>query len=254
VLLILTSFGPWGATAVSLRSQVGQFRRLLENRGVLVDGRLKLEPPRVEKFARLVASDKKLESILETLLDLDALNRIEFVFAGTADDPFVSNSEDDSLRSILGMNGMTELSEDQARTGLAPAISAVADHSIPLNLDVGRYDVMIGPIWVNRQGQIKIGGPESEPAYGGAQIGNAGVTFASQVLTLSRGAGAVSFNLSEAMKPGSQIESPSVIPAHEGRDSAALILVWGSQTTGNGRDKTFEAWILLNSAKASAAG
>lgn len=255
MLLILSSFGPWGATAVSRRSQLDHFRRLLQSKGVLVDGRLKFEPPPVEKFARLVASDKPLESILETLIDLDALNQIEFVFAGAADDPFLPSPEDGRLRSILGMDGMEELSEDQARSGPASAISGVQNNSIPLNFDGGRYDFMIGPIWVNRQGQINVSVPDSEPCYGGAQIGNIGVTFSTPVLTVSRGATVVSFNLAKAIEPGKQaIKSPSLIPAHEGRDRAALVLVRSSQTPGKDRDKMFEAWILLNSTEASAPG
>ena len=42
VALLASSFGPWGAASVSIRKQLGEFHRLLESRGVLVDGRLKL--------------------------------------------------------------------------------------------------------------------------------------------------------------------------------------------------------------------
>ena len=114
IALLSSSFGPWGVMSISIRSQLAQFRHLLESQGVLVDGRLKLEPNRVEKFARLVAPNDHLRSILSTLENLDALNRIEFVFAGADDDPFLGNPKDERLRSVLGMNGVNELSEDQA--------------------------------------------------------------------------------------------------------------------------------------------
>src|ERR1700685_4391579 len=69
VALLLSSFGPWGTTSVSIRRQLGEFYRLLNSKGVLVDGRLKLDSPRVEKFAQLVASNDRLWSILNSLDD-----------------------------------------------------------------------------------------------------------------------------------------------------------------------------------------
>ena len=244
--LLVSSFGPWGATSVSIRSQLGQFRHLLESQGVLLNGRLRLEPTRVEKFARLVASNEQLESILETLYGLDALNRIEFIFAGADDDPFLANPKDERLRSVLGLNGVNELSEDQAAAS-HPSKGVETHSSIDVNFDVGHYDLMFGPIWVNRQGQINVGVPDSRPGYKGEQIGNIGVTFSDPVLTLVRGRAAVSFNLAMAIEPGKQIvKSAIVIPAHEGRDRAIAILVRPSEITNVNVPSKFEMWLLLN--------
>ena len=244
--LLVSSFGPWGATSVSIRSQLGQFRHLLESQGVLLNGRLRLEPTRVEKFARLVASNEQLESILETLYGLDALNRIEFIFAGADDDPFLPNPKDERLRSVLGLNGVNELSEDQAAAS-HPSKGVETHNSIDLNFDVGHYDLMFGPIWVNRQGQVNVGVPDSRPGYKGEQIGNIGVTFSDPVLTLVRGHAAVSFNLAMAIEPGKQIvKSAIVIPAHEGRDRAIVILVRPSEIAGLNVPSKFEMWLLLN--------
>jgi hypothetical protein len=244
--LLISSFGPCGVTSVSIRSQLGEFRRLLESEGALADGRLKLQPPRVEKFARLVASNKRLGSIVETLYDLDALDRIEFIFAGADDDPFLANSKDERLRSVLGLNGVNELSEDQAAAS-QPSKGVETHNSIDLNFDAGHYDLMFGPIWVNRQGQINVGVPDSPPGYKGAQIGNVGVMFSDPVLTLVRGRAAVSFNLAMAIEPGEQIvKSPIVIPAHEGRDRAIVIVVRPSEITNVNVPSKFEMWLLLN--------
>ncbi|MGC2758625.1 DUF4153 domain-containing protein [Candidatus Binatus sp.] len=245
VALLASSFGPWGAASVSIRSQLGEFHRLLESRGVLVDGRLKLEPPRVEKFARLVASNDQLRSILGTLESLDALNRIEFVFAGANDDPFLANPKDERLRSVLGMNGAWQLSEDQAVASL-PVTGVESHASIALNLDVG-YDLLVGPIWVNRSGQVNVGVPDSPPGYGGAQVGEIGVMFSDPVLTVSRGRAAVSFNLAKAIEPGKQtVRSPIVIPAHEGRERAIALLVRPSEIASVNDPSKFEMWLLLN--------
>ena len=244
--LLVSSFGPWGVTSVSIRSQLGEFRHLLESQGALVDGRLKLEPPRVEKFARLVASNQRLGSILDTLLDLDALDRIEFIFAGADDDPFLTNPKDERMRSVLGMNGVNALSEDQAAAS-KPSKGIESDNSVPLNFDLGHYDLMVGPIWVNRQGQINVGVADSPPGYGGAQVGGVGVMFSDPVLTVSRGRAAVSFNLAEAIEPGKQtVKSPLVIAAHEGRERAIALLVRPSEIASVSVPSKFEMWLLLN--------
>jgi hypothetical protein len=86
--LLLSSFGPWGAAAVSVRSQLDQFRRFLGTQNLMVNERLKLDPPRLETFARIAASNDRLHSILESLSSLDALDRIAPVFAGVEGDPF----------------------------------------------------------------------------------------------------------------------------------------------------------------------
>ncbi len=54
-LLILGSFGPWGAIAVSTRSQVGILRGLLEHEGILVEDRIvpASQPPGSETAQRI---------------------------------------------------------------------------------------------------------------------------------------------------------------------------------------------------------
>ncbi len=246
IALLASSFGPWGAASVSIRSQLGQFRRLLERQGFLVDGRLKLERPRVEKFARIVGSNDQLRSILGTLESLDALNRIEFIFADANDDPFVAHLKDDRLRRVLGMNGAYQLSEDQAAAASPPPISSESD-AIPLNFDLSHYDLMFGPFWVNRQGQVNVGVPDSAPGNFGAQVWDIGIQFSDPVLTVSRGQAVISFNVAQAIEPGKHVvKSAVLIPAHEGRDRAVIILVRPSEITSVNDPSKFEMWLLLN--------
>ena len=246
IALLVASFGPWGAASVSIRSQLGQFRRLLERQGVLVDERLKLEPPRVEKFARIVGSNDQLRSILGTLESLDALSRIEFIFAGANDDPFLAHLKEERLRSVLGMNGAYQLSEDQAAAASPPPISSESD-AISLNFDLSHYDLMLGPFWVNRQGQVNVGVPDSAPGNFGAQVWDIGVQFSDPVLTVARGQAVFSFNVAQAIEPGKQVvKSAVLIPAHEGRDRAVIILVRPSKIASVNDPSKFEIWLLLN--------
>lgn len=251
--LLLSSFGPWGTTSVSIRSQLGEFYRLLNRKGVLVDGRLKLDQPRVEKFAQLVASNDRLWSILNSLDDLGALNRIEFIFAGADDDPFRANSDDRHLRTILGLEGREKLSREQALAS-QPATGVQPGASIAFNLDVGGYDLMAGPVWLSRQGEINVGDPDSPPADGDAKVGVVSLWFSDSVLTASRAGASVSFNLAKAMEPVlPTVKSPIIVPAHEGRDRAIVVLVPPSETANLSHPKKFEIWLLLNTKPISSA-
>ena len=246
--LLLSSFGPWGAASVSIRSQLGEFRRLLETQGVLVDGRLKLDPPRVEKFARLVVSDGRLQSVLNALESLDALNRIEFIFAGANDDPFVRNLGNESLRRVLGMEGPIVRAEDQAAASQAPD-GIESDNSIALKFDVGHYDLMVGPIWLSPGGgPISVGEPDSPPIHGEAKVGGVKVAFPNSVLVASSDSVNVSFNLAKAIGPRDQkVKSPILVPAQEGRDHAIVILMLPPQMAGTDyHPNKFQAWLLLN--------
>ena len=49
LLAFLVSFGPWGMLRVSERSQVGRLSRLLTGNGVLVNGRVRKEHPRISQ-------------------------------------------------------------------------------------------------------------------------------------------------------------------------------------------------------------
>lgn len=248
IALIASSFGPWGGASVSIRSQLGQFRRLLEGQGVLVDGQLKLEPPRIEKFARIVASNDQLRSILDTLESLDALYRIEFIFAGASDDPFLAHLKDERLRNALGMQGAYQLSEDQAAAASPPPIRSESYNPVPLTFDLSHYDLMFGPFWVNRQGQVNVGVPDSAPPGNfGEQVGDIGIGFSDPVLTVTRGQAVISFNVAQAIEPGKHVvKSAVLIPAHEGRDRAVIILVRPSKIASVNDPSKFEIWLLLN--------
>jgi Domain of unknown function (DUF4153) len=179
--LLLSSFGPWGAAAVSVRSQLDQFRRFLGTQNLMVNERLKLDPPRLETFARIAASNDRLRSILETLSSLDALDRIAPIFAGVEGDPFRQHLSDSRLQEALGMSGMEHASRQQAVVS-QPANGIESWNSIALNSDKVRYDKLIGPLWLSAEDQLDAGDPGS-PLYPSDGIGGVPMSFKHSVLT-----------------------------------------------------------------------
>ena len=145
------------------------------------------------------------------------------------------------------MEGPTVLAEYQASASPPPQ-AIESDNSIALNFDVGRYDLLAGPIWLSPGGgPISVGEPDSPPAYGEAEVGGLRVAFRNPVLVASRGGETFSFNLYNAIPSDKQtVKSPILIPAHEGRDRAIVILVLPSQMVGADRANKFQAWLLLN--------
>lgn len=195
----------------------------------------------------MVASNDQLRSIMGTLESLDALNRIGFIFAGANDDPFLAKVGNEHLRRVLGMEGPIMLAEGEAAVS-QPADGIESDNSIALNFDVGHYDHLAGPIWLTPGGgPISVGEPDSPPFYGEADVGGVKVAFPNSVLVASRDSATVSFNLANVIAPSARIvKSPLLIPAHEGRDRAIVIVVMPSRMVSTDRTNKYQAWLLLN--------
>ncbi len=63
-MLVLGAFGPWGASSVSLRSQLGQLEALLADAGILVEGRIEpdqglADPQQVQRISGIVRYMRK---------------------------------------------------------------------------------------------------------------------------------------------------------------------------------------------------
>jgi len=136
-----------------------------------------------------------------------------------------------------------------------PAIGVESGNSIALNADQRRYDKLIGPLWMSRQGLLDAGDSDSPP-YSRIWIGGLSASFSDSVLTAAGQDSAVSFTLAAAMKPDAPIaKSPLLIPANEGPDHAMLILVAPLKSADPNRERKFEVWLLVNNqASARAAG
>lgn len=86
VLLIAASFGPWGAAALSNRSQLRHFVERLEATGLAANGKLKAQLPDAASIP--LADRVRLISIIDDLAQRQRLSLLQPVFAGVADDPF----------------------------------------------------------------------------------------------------------------------------------------------------------------------
>ena len=238
--LILSSFRPWGATAVSIRSQLNQFRQRLGAQHVLENGRLKLDPLRLVTFAKLTATDDRLRSTLNNLEDLGALDQIAPVFTDLPDNPFGKPLSQD-LGALLGINWAND---EAPKKGAKPSPPPVDQLPPPtaLSLGIRGYDRLVGPIWVNKGGGIQIGAAGSA-ITATAKIEGLRILFGSD-LSVGSGASVTSFNLVAVMRPRVELpQSPIVVPPIEGR--GLIILVKPAEVINKSAD-AFEAWLLLN--------
>ncbi len=74
----LTTVGPWGATAVSRRSQLGRLQALLASAEVMVDGRLGSAPKRIA-----FEQEKEISNIVKYLHDFHGLDQLRPWYADT---------------------------------------------------------------------------------------------------------------------------------------------------------------------------
>lgn len=222
--LLLSSFGPWGAVSVSVRSQMHQLYTDLREHHLLTEDQLNLTPRHLASFNEVSLSEPRLRSILKELDDLDALPRIAPLFATIDDSPFKRATTDDDLRNALALGYQPPTPEPPP---------------VPLELDIGRYDRMMGPVWIFSNG-INVAGP-SEPALAKANVGTMALALAGSILTADDHGTALTFDIADAKARAARAQCcghPLVIPAREGADRATLVITpdWSSG---------MEAWLLL---------
>jgi hypothetical protein len=219
--LLLSSFGPWGAVAVSMRSQLRQLYANLQEHHLIADDQLKLAPPHLATFNGVSAADPQLRSILKELDDLDALRRIAPLFAAIDDSPFKRASTADDLRNAFAL-------------GYQPPPPPTV---VPLDLDIGRYGRMTGPLWIGSSG---ISVAPDAPELPDAKIGAIPLALSGTILTADDHGAPITFDMAGARARIAKVKccgQPLLIPAREGADRATLIV-----TTGWGQ---MEAWLLL---------
>lgn len=135
VLLIIGSFGPWGAKETSAASQATRLIGLLEAEQALTpEGKLLHTQP-----VWNAAKNNRIGAALSDLSQLNGLARIRPLFAGRRDDPFVPNSTEGNLlrdiRARLKIEFYVREHDDVRFNG-----------DLPLTQDVGTQSRLIGPV------------------------------------------------------------------------------------------------------------
>ncbi len=102
LLLAAASFGPWGASAVSTRSQLGQLETLLAANGLLVDGTIVPADQAIDQ-----QDTKRISSITDYLMRLEGRG----AFRAWAADGGLDLNDEIHRRAVLAAFGLDHISE-----------------------------------------------------------------------------------------------------------------------------------------------
>jgi len=235
--LIISSFGPWGAIAVSVRSQLEQLRIVLNQQKLLDDGKLKLYPPRLATFKQLVAANKRVASIVTSLYDLDALERLAAMFSSVTDSPFANPQEAEARLGTLGLSTWGfPLNSSPSR----PPVTA------GITVDTRDYDRLIGPFWI-RPVPAGLSGCVSGCSWSDhLAIGEIALSRSGNFVTASQNGDKASFDIASVFDPKPRDpagpEWTVTREACDGNMPALLIVVRPSPDYPSTQ---FEGWILL---------
>ncbi|MDA4844620.1 DUF4153 domain-containing protein [Hoeflea sp. E7-10] len=108
VFLLLSSFGPWGANSVSVRSQYARLIVLLQEAGLLRDGGV----GDVGQLSSRQSEDGR--SIVNLLAEAGHLELLAPLFAGRADDPFEKDGMQADAQDIIRQLNMDSPSSDRS--------------------------------------------------------------------------------------------------------------------------------------------
>lgn len=241
--LVLSSFGPWGAAAISVSSQLAQLQNVLNGENLLSSGQLRLDPPRAATFKHLVSSNKRVASILKSLYDLDALERLAPMFSNVTDSPFTKHQDAVARLAALGLTQWGDPTESPESPPSPPPPVAIG-----ISVDTGAYNRLIGPFWITRTGLF---GCDSDCWSPDLEIGGTRLSLSGTLVTAGRNGDAVSFDLAPMFDPKSRGREPKVQPAQtltldarEGRNRALLMIVRPPWSIADPSAK-FESWILM---------
>jgi hypothetical protein len=245
---VLSSFGPWGAAAISVRSQLAQLQDVLNGENLLSSGQLKLDPPRAATFKHIVSSNKRVASILKSLYDLDALQRLAPMFGSVTDSPFTRHQDATAQLAALGLTQWGYPMESP--TSPSPPVA------IGISVDTGAYNRLIGPFWITRAGLI--GCDSGCPGSPDLEIGGTPLSLSGTFVTAGRNGDAVSFDVAPIFDPKSRGRETKMQPAQtvtlnarEGRNRALLMIVRHRRSIDD-PPAQFESWILVRSAPLTA--
>ncbi len=112
VIAFLCMAGPWGATAVSCRSQFGEMKTILSKNGILVDGKAQPGKGSITEEERF-----RLSSVIDFLAERHALQQAQAWFSPNLDTIFQKNASPYGVSTAILEYLKLEASASQAQNG-----------------------------------------------------------------------------------------------------------------------------------------
>lgn len=132
LLLLIGATGPWGANNTSIASQFARLERLLQDNGVLKDGRLVSPVPSLTSETAAAG-----ETMVYALQEAGGLDRLKPWFVGVGKDPFAQTEDWQVPNAVLEALNLSTLSVLNYRSYNANAAGAV---------DVMAHSRLVGPL------------------------------------------------------------------------------------------------------------
>ena len=142
VLLLIASFGPWGAVGWSVRDQIAELAQLLETAGRMKDGQI---IPEENKSNLPDDKARSVRSILQYLRRHERLEEIETWFANIPDSPFSKAANNDKrIRKVERLVGVPKYLKPSGNSDIF--YFTVRN---PKSMRLSGFDAIIAPIYIH---------------------------------------------------------------------------------------------------------
>jgi hypothetical protein len=142
LLLLIASFGPWGAEGLPQRLQVAELTRILGGAGVLKDGRIDAAVV-AGKSVRFTDPDRRRAHAIVDYLSRDTrLDRLQPLFTGTSNNPFADASVVQHSRAMLVKEALGIGRDVPGSPGRYVSLS----WNLPGILEIASASRLVGPI------------------------------------------------------------------------------------------------------------
>jgi hypothetical protein len=138
LLLAISSFGPWGALGLSVRSQMDELAQILTGEGRLVDGRIASGADKPLSQTAL----QRVRSIVAYLRRAGQIVALRPLFAGAESDPFAERGATQRAQAaaLLKLLGADAVPRPVRKDGLSFAAQEAGE------LAIGEFDRIAGPV------------------------------------------------------------------------------------------------------------
>ena len=158
-LLILSSFGPWGAGAVSVGSQHARLIALLQDGGIVRDGRLIASEGDAGATVSLEEADSdEIWAVAHFLRSADRLDKLAPLFDGHENNPFAGRVDTATIDDVVMAMGIARPASEAPWGRNAVTLEYRAE--LPATLEIDGPALFSGP---HRFGQNATAGQDENP-------------------------------------------------------------------------------------------